>query len=150
MDGICLIGTQGKQLATKTRHDSLFTGKHFEFAMRSETCVEPTQSGIFYAGKILFFITILIIKHFEWLSLVVVSRKKRVTWLVCDGLPVPGIHIVNNQKHLQLKLTWMAEFMSETHWLSQTDNSSTILKLDVMTNYGAKFVRGWLVHLTEA
>ena len=35
MDGICLIGTQGKQPATTTtRHDSLFTGKHAEFAMR--------------------------------------------------------------------------------------------------------------------
>ena len=34
--------------------------------------------------------------------------------------------------------------------LSQRDNSSTIFKLDVKTNYGAKFIRGWLVHLTEA
>ena len=35
MDGICLIGTQGKQPAGKTtRQDSLFTGKHAEFAMR--------------------------------------------------------------------------------------------------------------------
>ena len=59
MDDICLIGTQGKQPATKTtRQDSLFTSKQSEFAMRSETCVEPTQSGIFYAGKILFFITV--------------------------------------------------------------------------------------------
>ena len=59
MDGICLIGTQGKQPAAKTtRQDSLFTGKHPEFAMRSETCVLPTQSGIFYAGKILFFLTV--------------------------------------------------------------------------------------------
>ena len=57
---------------------------------------------------------------------------------------------MNNQKHLQLKLTRMAEFMSETHCLSQTDNSSSILKLDVKTNYGAKFMRGWLVYLTEA
>ena len=59
MDDICLIGTQGKQPATKTtRQDSLFTSKHSEIAMRSETCVEPTQSGISYAGKILFFIDI--------------------------------------------------------------------------------------------
>ena len=50
MDDICLIGTQGKQPATKTRQDSLFTGKPSEISMRSETCVEPTQSGIFYAG----------------------------------------------------------------------------------------------------
>ncbi|XP_015764074.1 PREDICTED: uncharacterized protein LOC107343052 isoform X9 [Acropora digitifera] len=43
-------GTQGKQPATKTtRQDSLFTSKHSEIAMRSETCVEPTQSGISYA-----------------------------------------------------------------------------------------------------
>ncbi|XP_015771822.1 PREDICTED: uncharacterized protein LOC107350108 isoform X2 [Acropora digitifera] len=43
-------GTQGKQPATKTtRQDSLFTGKDSEFAMRFKTCVEPTQSGIFYA-----------------------------------------------------------------------------------------------------
>ena len=35
MDGIYLIGTQGKQPATKTtRQDSLFTGKHAEFGMR--------------------------------------------------------------------------------------------------------------------
>ena len=35
MDGICLIGTQGKQPATKTmRQDSLFTGKLAEFGMR--------------------------------------------------------------------------------------------------------------------
>ncbi|XP_044175056.1 uncharacterized protein LOC114949013 [Acropora millepora] len=48
-EGICR-GTQGKQPATKTtRQDSLFTSKQSEFAMRSETCVEPTQSGIFYA-----------------------------------------------------------------------------------------------------
>ena len=53
MDDICLIGTRGKQPAIKTtRQDSLFTGKHSEIAMRSETCVEPAQSGIFYAGKI--------------------------------------------------------------------------------------------------
>ena len=59
MDGICLIGTQGKQPATKTtRQDSLFTGNHSEIAVRSETCVEPTQSGIFYTGKILFFINV--------------------------------------------------------------------------------------------
>ena len=37
-----------------TRQDSLFIGKHSEIAMRSETCVEPAQSGIFYAGKILY------------------------------------------------------------------------------------------------
>ena len=44
MDDICLIGTQGKQTATKTtRQDSLFTGKHREIAMRSETCVELTK-----------------------------------------------------------------------------------------------------------
>ena len=56
MDDICLIGTQGKQPATKTvRQHSLSTCKQSEFVMRSETCVEPTQSGIFYAGKILFF-----------------------------------------------------------------------------------------------
>ncbi|XP_068713671.1 uncharacterized protein [Montipora foliosa] len=43
-------GTQGKQPATKTtRQDSLFKGRHCEIAMRSESCVEPTQSGIFYA-----------------------------------------------------------------------------------------------------
>ncbi|XP_015776066.1 PREDICTED: uncharacterized protein LOC107354137 isoform X13 [Acropora digitifera] len=43
-------GTQGKQPATKTtRQDSLFKGKRCEIAMRSETCVEPTHSGIFYA-----------------------------------------------------------------------------------------------------
>ncbi|XP_067023513.1 uncharacterized protein [Acropora muricata] len=43
-------GTQSKQPATKpTRQDSLFTSKHSEFAIRSETCVEPTQSGISYA-----------------------------------------------------------------------------------------------------
>ena len=53
---ISLIGTQGKQPATKTRQDSLFTSKRSEAAMRSETCAEPTQSAIFYAGKILFFI----------------------------------------------------------------------------------------------
>ena len=59
MDGICLIGTQGKQPATKTtRQDSLFTGKQSEFALRSETCVESNQSGIFHAGKILFLITV--------------------------------------------------------------------------------------------
>ena len=59
MDGIFLIGTQGKQPATKTmKQDSLFTGEHSDLAIRSETCVEPTQSGIFYAGKILFFITV--------------------------------------------------------------------------------------------
>ena len=59
MDDICLIGTHGKQPATKTtRQDLLFTGKHSEIAMISETCVEPTQSGFFYAGKILFFINI--------------------------------------------------------------------------------------------
>ena len=59
MDDICLIGTQGKQPATKTtRPHSVFTSKQSEFAMRSETCVEPTLSGIFYAGKILFFITV--------------------------------------------------------------------------------------------
>ena len=57
---LCLIGTQGKQPATKTmRQHSLFTSKQSEFAMRSKTCVEPTQSGIFYAVyKILFFITV--------------------------------------------------------------------------------------------
>ncbi|XP_015764082.1 PREDICTED: uncharacterized protein LOC107343052 isoform X16 [Acropora digitifera] len=45
-------GTQGKQPATKTtRQDSLFTSKHSEIAMRSETCVEPTQSGISYAER---------------------------------------------------------------------------------------------------
>ncbi|XP_015767989.1 PREDICTED: uncharacterized protein LOC107346689 isoform X2 [Acropora digitifera] len=44
-------GTQGKQPATRTtRQDSLFTGKHSEISMRSETCVEPTQSGTFYGG----------------------------------------------------------------------------------------------------
>ena len=59
MDDVCLIGTQGKQPATKTvRQHSLFTSKQSEFAMRSETCVEPTQSGIFYAGKILFFVNV--------------------------------------------------------------------------------------------
>ena len=59
MDDICLIGTQGKQPATKTtRKDSLFTGKHSEIDMRSESCVEPTQGGISYAGKIVFFITV--------------------------------------------------------------------------------------------
>ena len=59
MDDICLIGTQGKQPATKTtRQDSLFKGKRCEIAMRSETCVEPTHSGIFYAGKIFFFINV--------------------------------------------------------------------------------------------
>ena len=60
MDDIGLIGTQGKQPATKTRQDSLFTSKHSEIAMISETCVEPTQSGSFYAGKFLFFIYIYI------------------------------------------------------------------------------------------
>ena len=59
MDDICLIGTQGKQPATKTRRqDSLFTGQRSEMSMRFETCVEPTQSGNFYAGKIHFFITV--------------------------------------------------------------------------------------------
>ena len=59
MDDICLIGIQGKQPATKTaRQDSLFTGKHSEMSMRFDTCVEPTQSGSFYAGKIHFFITV--------------------------------------------------------------------------------------------
>ena len=59
MDDICLIGTQGKQPAIKTTsQDSLFTSKHSEIAMVSETCVEPTQSEIFYAGKILFFINV--------------------------------------------------------------------------------------------
>ncbi|XP_044170453.1 uncharacterized protein LOC114951019 [Acropora millepora] len=42
-------GTQGKQPATKTRQDSLFASKRSEVAMRSETCAEPTQSGISYA-----------------------------------------------------------------------------------------------------
>ncbi|XP_015764067.1 PREDICTED: uncharacterized protein LOC107343052 isoform X2 [Acropora digitifera] len=42
-------GTQGKQPATKTRQDSLFTSKHSEIATRSESCLEPTQSGNFYA-----------------------------------------------------------------------------------------------------
>ena len=59
MDGICLIGTEGKQPATKTRQDSLLTGKHSEIAMRSEPCVEPTQSGLFYAGKMVFFIKVM-------------------------------------------------------------------------------------------
>ena len=58
MDDISLIGTQGKQPAAKTRQDSLFASKGSEAVMRSETCVEPTQSGIFYAGKILFFINV--------------------------------------------------------------------------------------------
>ena len=59
MVDICLIGTQGEQPATKTtRQDSLFTGKQSEFAMRSESCAETTQSGIFYAGKIVFFVTV--------------------------------------------------------------------------------------------
>ena len=59
MDDICLIGTHGKQPGTKTmRQDSLFTSKHSEIAMMSETCVEPTQWGIFNAGKIRFFISI--------------------------------------------------------------------------------------------
>ena len=59
MDNICLIGTRGKQPATKaTGQDSLFTRKHSEIAMISETCVEPTQSGISYAGKILFFFNV--------------------------------------------------------------------------------------------
>ena len=59
MGDLCLIGTQGKQPATKTiRQHSVFPSKQSEFAMRSETCIEPTQSGIFYAGKILFFITV--------------------------------------------------------------------------------------------
>ena len=59
MGGICLIGTQGKQHGTKTtRQGSLFTGKHSKLAMRSETCVEPTQSGIFHAGKNLFFLNV--------------------------------------------------------------------------------------------
>ena len=53
MDDICLTGTQGNQPATKTRQDSLFTSKHSEIATISETCVEPIQSGIVYAGKIL-------------------------------------------------------------------------------------------------
>jgi len=56
MDDISLIGTQGKQPATKTRQDSLFASKGSEAVVRSETFVEPTQSGIFYAGEILFFI----------------------------------------------------------------------------------------------
>ena len=57
MDDVSLIGTQGKQPATKTtREDSLFTSKHSEIAMISETRVEPTQIGIFYGAKILFFI----------------------------------------------------------------------------------------------
>ncbi|XP_044175085.1 D-inositol 3-phosphate glycosyltransferase-like [Acropora millepora] len=52
-------GTRGKQPATKTTgQDSLFTSKHSEIAMISETCVEPTQSGISYAGKILFFLNV--------------------------------------------------------------------------------------------
>ena len=51
MYDISLIGTQGKQPAAKTRQDSLFTSKRSEAAKRSETCAEPTQSGIFYAGK---------------------------------------------------------------------------------------------------
>ena len=35
LDGICLIGTQGKQPATKTtKQYSLFTGTHAEFGMR--------------------------------------------------------------------------------------------------------------------
>ena len=56
MDDICLIGTQGKQPTTKTtRQDSLFTSKHSEIALTSETCVEPTESGRFYSGNILFF-----------------------------------------------------------------------------------------------
>ncbi|XP_044175072.1 uncharacterized protein LOC114961666 isoform X5 [Acropora millepora] len=43
-------GTQGKQPATKTtRQHSVFTSQQSEFAMRSETWVEPTLSGIFYA-----------------------------------------------------------------------------------------------------
>ena len=58
MYDISLIGTQGKQPATKTRQDSLFTSKRSEAALRSETCAELTQSGIFYAGKILFFINV--------------------------------------------------------------------------------------------
>ena len=59
MDDICLLGTHGKQPATKTmRQDSLFTSKHSEIAVMSETCVEPTQRGIFNTGKILFFISI--------------------------------------------------------------------------------------------
>ena len=58
MDDISLIGTQGKQPATKTRQDSLFASKRSEVAMRSETCAEPTQSGIFYAGGILFFVNV--------------------------------------------------------------------------------------------
>ena len=59
MDDICPIGTQGKQPATKTTsQDSLFTSKHSEIAMISETCVEPTQSGVFYASKILSFTTV--------------------------------------------------------------------------------------------
>ena len=53
MDDICLIGTQGKQPATKTmRQDSLFTGKRSEIAMRSESRV------FYHAGKILFFINV--------------------------------------------------------------------------------------------
>ena len=80
MDGICLIGTQGKQPATKTRQDSLFTSKHSEIATRSESCVEPTQSGNFYAGKILSFINIIYFKlHFGQLSTVVISRTEKVT-----------------------------------------------------------------------
>ena len=58
MHDICVIGTQGKQPATKARQDSLFTGKHSEIAMRSEPCVKRTQGGIFYAGKGLFFTNI--------------------------------------------------------------------------------------------
>jgi len=59
MDDICLIGTQGKQPATNTvRQHSLSTCKQSEFAMRSETCVQPTQSGILYAGQILFFVNV--------------------------------------------------------------------------------------------
>ena len=59
MDYICLIGNQGKQPVTETaRQDSFFTGKHLEIAIRSETRVKPTQSGIFYSGKILFFIIV--------------------------------------------------------------------------------------------
>ena len=63
--------------------------------------------------------------HFGWLSLVVVSCAQEVTWLVCYGFAVTGIHIVNNEKHLpivQLKVTWITEFILERNYLSQTDN----------------------------
>jgi len=57
MDDICLIGTQGKQRATKTtRQHSVFTSQQSEFAMKSETCVEPTLSDYYFFNLFIYFL----------------------------------------------------------------------------------------------